>query len=136
MIEQHTTATITYLAHRYKWERENPADRGRWRERHAAAWDTSTIGRLTIAAVCYADDYRKRYEGPDSNQYPSILGSDYVLGDAWYQIVDGIQTLLNGDLGDLDGGLCDRLLVALLEGEGFDVDTSVISTRCVNRRDA
>ena len=133
MIEsQHTTATITYLAHRHKWERGSSITG--WKERHAAAWDTSTIGRLTIAAVCYADDYRKRYEGPDSDQYPSLLGSDYVLGDAWYQIIDGIQTLLNGDLGDLDGGLCDALLVALLEGEGFDVDNSVISTRCVNRR--
>ena len=133
MIEsQHTTATITYLAHRYKWERRG--DPAGWAERHAKAWPESSIGRLTTAVVCYADDYRKRYGGPDADQYPSQLGSDYVLGDAWFQIVDGIRTLLNGELGALDGGLCDRLLVALLEGEGFDVQNSVISTRCVNRR--
>tara|TARA_R110002110_G_scaffold26640_7_gene97700 strand:- start:1367 stop:1768 length:402 start_codon:yes stop_codon:yes gene_type:complete len=131
MIEsQRTSATVTYLAHRYKWERgTSPTG---WKERHAAAWPTSSIGRLTTAAVCYADDYKIRYGGDD--QYPSVLGSDYVLGDAWFQMVDGIRTLLNGSLGDLDGGLCDALLVALLEGEGFDVDNSVISTRCVNRR--
>jgi hypothetical protein len=133
MIEsQRTSATVIYLAHRYKWER--PGARRGWAERHARAWPDSSIGRLTTAAVCYADDHRKRYGGDAGDQYPSQLGSDYVLGDAWFQIVDGIRTLLNGDLGGLDGGLCDALLVALLEGEGFDVDTSVISTKCVNRR--
>jgi hypothetical protein len=132
MIEQQrTTATITYLAHRYKWERRTTSTG--WAERHAAAWTDSSIGKLTTAAVCYADDYRKSYGSDAGDQYPTQLGSDYVLGDAWFQMIDGIRTLLNGDLGDLDGGSCDALLVALLEGEGFDVDTSVIQTRCVNR---
>jgi hypothetical protein len=81
MIEsQRTTATVTYLAHRVKWERRSSPNG--YAERHARAWPESTIGKLTTAAVLYADDYRRTFGGPAADQFPSILGSDYILGDA------------------------------------------------------
>ena len=41
--------------------------------------------------------------------------------------------MVNVNLGSLDGGLCDGVLVAMMEGEGFNVEMSVISTALVER---
>ena len=82
-------ASLILLKHRVKWERKG-TDTG-WAERHAAAWPKSVVRKLTDAAAKYADDYRTRYEG-------GPLGGDYILGDAWYQIMDGIRTMLTRNI--------------------------------------
>lgn len=92
-------------------------DRPDWGTRHVAAWrepqpnEAGVVGFVTAAAV-YADNHRKRFE--------SRIGDDGVLGEPWALILMSVLTLLNGDLGRLDGGTVDALVRHMLIEEGFD----------------
>lgn len=59
----------------------------------------------------YAEAYRKRFE--------TVIGTDYVLGDAWVEIGKGLLALLNGDLGKHDGGTLDGEIRGLFLENGF-----------------
>jgi len=61
-----------------------------------------------------------RYADAHHNAYGSGIGADYILGPAWAQIAGGLITLLNGDLGRLDGGTLDGLLRRTLTAEDLD----------------
>ena len=124
-----------------KWKRQRYADRTGWGVRHWMAWrhKADTNGRayldvvpefraMILAMATYADVHYHRFGG-------SGIASDYVLGDAWYQVLDGVRKLLNGDIGALDAGSIDKLLVGMMEGEGFNVDQSVVSTDGLVRSD-
>ena len=61
-----------------------------------------------------------RYADAHQAAYESGIGADYILGPAWTQIGNALVTLLNGDLGRLDGGTLDGLLRCTLTAEEFD----------------
>lgn len=87
-----------------------------WGARHATAFAAGqsdfarAIAGLIKAAGLYCDVHKKQYESP--------IGEDYVLGKGLLEILSGTATLLNGELGGLDGGTCDQLLrdIARLNG--------------------
>lgn len=90
-----------------------------WGQRHVAAWTEpqpaeEAIVMLIRGAAVYADNHHKRFE--------SKLGDDGVLGDPWAEILRSVLTLLNGDLGRLDGGTVDGLVRSMLSAEGFDAN--------------
>jgi len=90
-----------------------------WAARHLAAWDhpqgiEKGIVQLTWAAAMYADAHRAKFD--------SGVGDDSFLGPEWESIVRSIRTLLNGELGRLDGGTLDGILSEMLTAEGFNVD--------------
>lgn len=62
-------------------------------------------------AVSYADWHFSRYG--------SKIGDDGVLGPAWAEVLKSLLTLLNGELGRLDGGTLDGLIRGMLDAEGF-----------------
>ena len=74
-------------------------------------FESSIVG-MTYALAEYADTHFRRYE--------TKLGQDYVLGAAWEQQVKGLRQLLNGELGRLDAGSVDSILVGMLKREGFE----------------
>lgn len=80
--------------------------------RHASAFSSSPIGSIINGLAKYADDYSKRY--PDS-----ILAETYVLGDYWITALKAVRGLLNGELGQLDGGFCDEIILQLAFKNGF-----------------
>lgn len=88
-----------------------------WAGRHISAWQSSrpAIGGLIRSWLLYADTHRERYE--------SGIGEDGFLGKEWAAIGFSLRDLLNGELGGLDGGLCDGIIVDALEREGWDADT-------------
>jgi len=90
-----------------------------WIIRHARAYASPQGAEIGIVGmikgwVAYAEDYSERYG--------SEIGSDYVLGGYWASIGFTIRGLLNGELGNLDGGTLDGILVILLSAQGWDCD--------------
>jgi hypothetical protein len=60
----------------------------------------------SVIAWCdYADAHQQRYD--------SLMGQDGVLGPAWIQWGKGLRALLDGELGQLDAGLCLDLLTEI-----------------------
>jgi hypothetical protein len=62
----------------------------------------------------YAQAHERRYE--------SLIGDDGFLGPAWEEIGDSLRTLLNGELGRLDGGICDGFILNTMRDNGVDTD--------------
>ena len=83
--------------------------------RHVVAWNSSAVGRLITDLARYADEYSKLY--PDS-----CLADDYVIGAAWFRGLSAVRVLLNGELGGLDGGFCDEIILALANLNGLDLE--------------
>ena len=94
---------------------------GDWRGKHKSAL---TLRNATAKSpergilylfkgwLLYADYHRERYgEG---------IGEDYFLGPEWVKICLAIRLLLNGELGLLDGGTLDSVILDTLSAEGFD----------------
>jgi hypothetical protein len=78
-----------------------------WAERHCRALGNpkgieAAIVGLLDAWVLYANCYRDRYE--------SDIQNDYVIGEAWSTVADGILGLLDGELGRLDAGTIDSVI--------------------------
>lgn len=87
-----------------------------WGRRHCAAWREPQpveegIVRMIEAAALYADSHEKRLGGK--------IGEDGFLGDHWADILRNVRQLLNGELGRLDGGTVDGLIMSMLEAEDF-----------------
>ncbi len=98
---------------------KGPSDNG-WIERHQEA------------VLCPRPDYEQalvemlsswlRYADAVTNCWESGIGQDGVLGTEWAAIGSGLRGLLNGEIGRLDGGTVDSILVNALTDEGFDPD--------------
>lgn len=71
-----------------------------------------SLRALIDGLMSYAVDHEARYG--------SKLGEDGVLGEAWADALRGVRGLLNGELGDLDGGLLDGALCNLYREAGFE----------------
>lgn len=69
------------------------------------------IPLMINAWLQYAKHHKRRFE--------SEIGKDYVLGDEWAKIGGALISLLNGELGGLDGGTCDHLIRSNLVEQGF-----------------
>lgn len=59
----------------------------------------------------YADAHFHRFE--------TVIGEDYFLGPLWLEIGKSLRGLLNGELGRLDGGTLDGLLLEIIEHNGY-----------------
>jgi hypothetical protein len=81
------------------------------------------IALIIEGLATYADGYHAEYgpEGEDQSD-GHILANDGVLGDAWAEVLKGCRTLLNGDLGGLDGGTLDSILCKMAEANGYEVN--------------
>jgi len=90
-----------------------------WRTSHKAALilpkgPERGILSLLKGWLLYADQHKERFEGG--------IGEDYVLGPQWVAIGLALRELLNGELGRLDGGTLDSVILDALNAEGFDGD--------------
>src|SRR5574342_418587 len=82
---------------------------------HVLAWSSINhwslpVRRMIESLADYADTYFKRYE--------SRIGDDGVFGEAWLDALRSVRILLNGEIGRLDGGTVDSLIVAMSKLEG------------------
>lgn len=88
----------------------------RWGLRHAQAWaspngfEAGIVGLLKALAN-YADQHLARYE--------SRIGEDGVIGTAWAEALGAARTMLNGELGRLDGGTLDHSICEMATAEGI-----------------
>jgi hypothetical protein len=105
-----------------------PADQA-WRERHNAAILRPIDNEAPIVSIMFAlDHYISQAE--DWNGVEEGGWRDYILGGQGIgPMIDATRTLLNGDLGRLDGGTLDAHLCALADRIGYDLDTLEMSGR-------
>ena len=95
-----------------------------WAKRHNDAVFKATFGqgkafeyqlvKMLTSWADYARDHNERYS--------SLIGEDYILGEAWKQIGTNLRTLLNGELGVLDGGTLDGFIVGTMRENGIDTE--------------
>jgi hypothetical protein len=62
------------------------------------------------------------YARSHEQNYRARLADDGVLGPAFEEIAHSLRTLLNGEIGRLDGGLTDRAICDALRRAGFNPD--------------
>jgi hypothetical protein len=91
-----------------------------WLERHEKAWQNPIEAERPIVGLIkawldYARDYHTRYTFTG-------VADDGVLGEPWVRIGDNILSLLNGELGRLDGGTLDKLIRETIEKEGGSLE--------------
>lgn len=60
------------------------------------------------------------YETAHWEAYGRRLAEDGVLGKCWLQAWFSVRSMLNGELGLLDGGACDSVLMAIGRNAGFN----------------
>ncbi len=67
--------------------------------------------------LAYADAHNNLCDGE------SKIGDDGVLGPEWTEIGKALRGLLNGELGRLDGGTLDQLLLNAMSSNNVDTGT-------------
>ena len=88
-----------------------------WQYRHQLALvDPDAVEAPIVNLLKVLDTYDRQHV----TQFGSAVANDYVLGAAWLEIARAARTLLNGDLGRLDGGSLDKILLDLIRTAGFD----------------
>jgi hypothetical protein len=106
-----------------------PPDNG-WFERHERSVPR-LVGRIPgegssnsrhafEEALCYMLHSLAAYAGAHVRQYGSPIAEDGVLGVAWRESLAGLRQLLNGELGQLDGGTLDHAILELYKAAGFE----------------
>ena len=88
-----------------------------WAARHRRAVNYPQGSEIGVVLLLKGWD---AYANAHGAIYESRIGEDYVLGPEWAKIGGAILSLLNGDLGRLDGGSLDHVIRHNLEAEGFD----------------
>jgi len=104
-----------------------PIKRG-WKRRHLSAvmrpqGPERGIMDLFQGWLLYADYHKERFKGG--------IGEDYFLGPEWVKIGLAIRTLLNGELGRLNGGTLDAVILDTLSAEGFDGQEEKMTYRLI-----
>ena len=90
-----------------------PNNSNGWEDRHdAAVRQGAQIPKMLIAWKSIAGQHQHRFD--------SLISEDYILGPAWKQIGEGIRTLLNGELGQLDAGTLDGFICETIVENGFE----------------
>lgn len=88
-----------------------------WAHNHLYAWqlEKHPIVGMIKAWAKYADEHEKQYGQP--------IGKDYFLGQRyWKEMGEALRGLLNGDLGQLDGGILDGLILDIMDNVGIDTN--------------
>jgi hypothetical protein len=75
---------------------------------------SSALLHMLTAWKSYATAHEAQFEGK--------IGNDYVLGAAWQEIGEALRTLLNGELGGLDGGTVDGYILDTMKENGINTD--------------
>jgi hypothetical protein len=91
--------------------KESLPDTNGWKGRHLRAARVQPVAVMISALDQYAAKHEDRYE--------SKIGEDYVLGPAFLDALRGVRTLLNGEIGGLDGGTCDAAILGIFSDAGF-----------------
>lgn len=89
-----------------------------WEIRHNQAVTCPTPNEAILISMIQSVDLYIRQAEVDAD----LPWYDYVLGVGIGEIIGGIRTLLNGDIGRLDGGTLDSVLCSLAERASFDLD--------------
>lgn len=100
----------------YNYVNANYPDSSEWKARHLAAIRNPIgfelpIVSLLIGWCTYAYTHAKEYE--------TEIGADYVLGPQWRDVGLALRGLLNGQLGRLDAGTIDSIIVTNLTVQGY-----------------
>jgi hypothetical protein len=95
-----------------------------WKARHLTAMASTEITSKRLrphhhetALVGMLKSWQT-YAMAHQQMFESKIGDDGVLGPAWQEIGEAMRTLLNGELGQLDGGAMDRAILDTLEANG------------------
>jgi hypothetical protein len=91
-----------------------PDDNG-WKGRHMRACRVHPVALMITALHAYVVAHESRYG--------SKVASDNFLWGAVLNSLTGCRSLLNGEIGGLDGGTCDAALSSLIEMAGWSPDT-------------
>lgn len=97
--------------------------------RDTTGWSTRHLKAVTSPGTGFERAYVEmlrgwlRYADVHATRYDSGIGDDGVLGPLWARIGDALLGLLNGDLGNMDGGTLDGIIRDTLLAEDFDPDT-------------
>jgi hypothetical protein len=92
--------------------------------RHCAAFNmplrpaVTPLGALVVRTVTSAAKYADWHLA----EYGTPIGHDYVLGEGFARILQGVRTLLNGDTGNLDCGTLDSMILDIASVNGIDPD--------------
>lgn len=92
-----------------------------WPRRHLRAWRQDNVPRIArldaISAVAMSEVAMRdaivawaMMGEAHAKMYASPIGEDGVLGVAWAQMGQALLSMLNGELGGLDGGTLDKLI--------------------------
>jgi predicted RNA methylase len=76
--------------------------------------DKSAIDEMG-KAISDITDALERYANAYNNIFDRGIGNDYVIGDHWKDVCEGVIGLLNGDTGNIDCAATDRRLRQLIE---------------------
>ena len=95
--------------------KESLPDTNGWKGRHIRACTVQPVAMMITALHSYIIRHESRCG--------SAVAQDYVLGPAIRESLSAVRTLLNGEIGALDGGTCDSAIAALLERGGWNPDT-------------
>lgn len=90
-----------------------------WARAHLRALNSTDLHSQALLEMIrglatYADAYAARLDSP--------IGHDYVIGEAWQMIAEGLLALLNGDIGNLDGGTVDKTIRAICEAAEVELE--------------
>jgi hypothetical protein len=94
-----------------------------WASRQMGAFErvgVKTRRPLHEHAMVRMIDGWAEYADAHYEQFDSLIGEDYVLGPAWQAQGEAFRTLLNGELGDLDGGTMDGAILDIMRVNGID----------------
>ena len=85
-------------------------------ERHMnAMWNPDALEKPIVNLVQFLADFRTNHE----NGSDVKLADDSYTGPVWLDILKAARALLSTELGRLDGGLLDTIILVELEEAGF-----------------
>jgi hypothetical protein len=87
-------------------------DSNGWKGRHLRYCRVHPVAIMIIALDAYERSYRERFDQP--------IWEDFYLSPAFYDALKAVRTLLNGEIGGLDGGTCDAAILGIFRDAGFE----------------
>jgi hypothetical protein len=98
-----------------------------WMRRHMMAWELSDAGESTgkmklEATVRDLVIAWARHGEAHRIVHGTNIGEDQYLGFAWKAQAQALLMMLNGELGRLDGGTLDKIIRAVAETCGVDLE--------------
>jgi len=91
-----------------------------WQERHEQAFISPQPG--FEQAFKHLVQFLDQYDRAHTTRFDSAIANDYVLGDAYKDILKAARTLLNGEHGRFDAGTMDSIFLGIATTAGFSED--------------